>query len=342
MYSEFMPYNLVVWEVLKKKYDCDLHVVFWDHKKLSPYQYAGNEFNFYPRSLFETQALMELYTKIDPSMLVVSGRMDASYLVVAKFARARGIPTVMASDKQWSNSVRDWIACVFRKFLYSKYFTHAWVAGDRQRLYARKVGFKADKIVVGVYCCDLQLFRNFYRVGKNLSDVLFVGRIEKTKGIDLLVSALIQLRHEGIFNGHLKLVGNGSFETSLPRHSWITHKNFLDQSELRNEVIGTRIFCLPSRYEPWGVVVHEMAAAGLLICCSSACGAADDFVIHKANGYIFKVGSLEDLTNGLRYLFTLSDSQVGEMQKLSVSLSNKVTPEFSASQLMSIFDQCAE
>ena len=41
---------------------------------------------------------------------------------------------------------------------------------------------------------------------------------------------------------------------------------------------------LPSRFEPWGVVVHEAAAAGLPIVCTPVCGAATRLVLDGYNG----------------------------------------------------------
>jgi len=36
-------------------------------------------------------------------------------------------------------------------------------------------------------------------------------------------------------------------------------------------------FILPSRYEPWALVIHEAACAGLPIICTNVCGTVDHF-----------------------------------------------------------------
>ncbi len=158
----------------------------------------------------------------------------------------------------------------------------------------------------------------------------------------MLITALEQLRKEGVFRGALRLVGNGSMEVLIPKHEWIIRKSFSDQVDIEDDVANSRIFCLPSRNEPWGVVLHEMAAAGMLLCCSSVCGAGDEFVVHQSNGYVFNTGDIADLKKGLRYLLTLEAQKVIAARELSKVLANRITPEFSANQLMKVLDSCAE
>jgi glycosyltransferase involved in cell wall biosynthesis len=332
-----MPYNLEVWSILQAEYKCELHIVYWDHKKLSPYQYTGEQFKLYRRSEYDTDAIRNLYSQIDPQLLVVSGRMDSSYLKICTQAKKEGKKIVMASDKQWTGSWRDWFAVLFRYSLYRKYFNYAWVSGDRQTKYALKVGFSASNIFQGVYSCNLALFQSFFssKIGK---DILFIGRLEPVKCILPLIRTLKELKDDGIFNGKLKIFGTGSLQNTIPQLEWIELNGFENQDKLQRGIESSVIFCLPSTYEPWGVVIHEMAAAGLLLCCSTSCGAADHFVDHKSNGYVFKSGDFDDLRNGLAYLINLTEEKIANGKQRSVVLSNKISPNFSASQLMQILN----
>jgi glycosyltransferase involved in cell wall biosynthesis len=51
---------------------------------------------------------------------------------------------------------------------------------------------------------------------------------------------------------------------------------------------------MPSKKEPWGVVLHEMAIAGLPLLASENVGAASAFLREGENGKVFK---LEELSN---------------------------------------------
>ena len=48
----------------------------------------------------------------------------------------------------------------------------------------------------------------------------------------------------------------------------IENKGFIQPKYLNDLLLNSSALILPSRYEPWGVIVHEAAAAGLPIIIS--------------------------------------------------------------------------
>ena len=118
----------------------------------------------------------------------------------------------------------------------------------------------------------------------------------------------------------------------------VTIKKFLTQPELVEEVKTSGCFVLPSHYEPWGVVLHEFAAAGLPIICSDICGASSSFVISGKNGYKFKSNCKKSLTDKFLKIILLSDFELNNMSKASFSLSKRVSPETSAANLISLLN----
>ena len=56
---------------------------------------------------------------------------------------------------------------------------------------------------------------------------------------------------------------------------------------------GTLI--LPSRIDPWGVVIHEAACAGLPVIASRTSYAALDLVEEERSGYTFEAGDVAHL-----------------------------------------------
>ena len=53
------------------------------------------------------------------------------------------------------------------------------------------------------------------------------------------------------------------------------------------------LFLMPSSFEPWGVVVHEHAAAGFPLLLSDAVGAGERFLEAPRNGTAFRARSAE-------------------------------------------------
>ena len=62
------------------------------------------------------------------------------------------------------------------------------------------------------------------------------------------------------------------------------------------------VFVLPSRSETWGLVLNEAMLFQLPVIASSMVGAAEDLIETGKNGYVFDVGDVAHLTDGLRAL----------------------------------------
>ena len=77
-----MGYTLTTCKVLASKGN-QVHVVHWDHKKLSEYNPVTDENIFlYKRSRYNYEKIKQLIKKVKPKIIVVSGWMDKSYLKV--------------------------------------------------------------------------------------------------------------------------------------------------------------------------------------------------------------------------------------------------------------------
>jgi glycosyltransferase involved in cell wall biosynthesis len=342
LYTEVMPYVAAVWNVLTLNHQCELVVVHWDKNKLTPYSFESKSIAIFARSEETLETLIHRLYSFKPDVLFVSGRMDKDYLSVSRIAKRKDIPVVMGSDKQWKGTVRDYIAVMLRIFLYRPYFTHAWIPGEKQYEYVRRVGFKNGNILSNLYTGNIELFNSFYlRRDDQLikQDILFAGRLDRVKGILPLIKVLSELRKSEIFKGRLWILGNGPLKDDLPAHEWITHNGFTNQIEMGKIIRNVGIFCLPSIDEPWGVVLHEMAAAGIPICCSEACGAATLFVKHGFNGRIFKTGDWCDLKSNLECLIKLSLEDQNKWGERSHQLAQLITPEKSAHNLLSIWGE---
>jgi glycosyltransferase involved in cell wall biosynthesis len=163
---------------------------------------------------------------------------------------------------------------------------------------------------------------------------LFVGRLEPVKGIDLLLKAWDSIEDKKDWD--LTLIGNGSLKEQFEKLHGVIVKDFMQPDDLVNEISNYGCFLLPSRYEPYGVVLHEFAAAGMPLIASDCCGAAPIFVRTGYNGYQFKSGNALDLASKMKLLVNASDQELEVMGKRSIERSTIITAQTSAASLMSV------
>ena len=138
--------------------------------------------------------------------------------------------------------------------------------------------------------------------------ILFASKLQKRKHCDHLIEAynLLLRDHETSgFKPYLVIVGNGEERENLEarcRDLGLTNVRFTgfqNQSELPRYFRLADIFVLPSRHEPWGLIVNEAMAAGCPVIVSSDVGSGPDLVTDGIEGYIYPVGDIPALTRAL-------------------------------------------
>ena len=342
LYAEVMGYTMATIRELAQRGN-EVHVVHWDHIKLTSYQASAMpNVVMYKRSELSVEQLLKLSNNIAPSLTVVSGWMDRGYMLVSKHLKSRGVPVVVCLDGQWKGTTKQRIAALLGVTGYfSQYYSHAWVAGICQFEYARRLGFEKKKIIYDLLCADLSLFNQAYKdsIENKLIQyphrLLFVGRFEPIKGLDVLLDAWQQLGTKKN-DWELHLIGNGSLRVFLEEIHGVVVKVFMQPGQLLQEVSNAGCLLLPSIGEPWGVVIHEFAAAGLPLIASDVVGAASTFLISGLNGYSFKANDPIALANRMYQIIRKSDQELHAMAVGSHELSQRITPQTSASNLLSV------
>ena len=75
---------------------------------------------------------------------------------------------------------------------------------------------------------------------------------------------------------------------------------FRNQSELPRFFDLSDVFVLPSRHEPWGLIVNEAMSAGTAVVVSDDVGSSYDLISNGVEGFVFPVGDVPALTEALR------------------------------------------
>jgi glycosyltransferase involved in cell wall biosynthesis len=96
---------------------------------------------------------------------------------------------------------------------------------------------------------------------------------------------------------------------------------------------------LPSRFEPWGVVVQEAAASGQAVICTSACGAVSRLVLDGYNGRVVAPDRPDRLAAAMHWVADLDVDRRIEISRRSVELARQYTPQRWAEHLV---ERCQE
>ncbi len=338
LYAEMMPYMEAVIKKLATEFKYSVHVVSWDQNRLTPYEPTfGDSVFHYHRSSLDYLKTVELIEKVNPSALYVSGRMDSMYLKVAKRYRGK-MPVVSGIDTQYSRSVKSLLKILLSPFLYKPYFSHLWVPGDRQYTQAKALGYANENIISNLYTADVELFSKAHSITPQnaMKNLLFIGRLEAEKSFDVLLKAWGHFSNDQRNGWTLTVIGEGSLKTNPEPTDGIIYKGFLSQESILEELNQSSAFILPSKYEPWGVVVHEVASAGRLLICSTKVGAVDAFLVDGYNGFTLNEVSEDSMVKSLEKLLAIPDLELIKMAQNSRNLALRITPEISAASLNSI------
>lgn len=267
------------------------------------------------------------------ALLVISWDVGA-YRRVARSWQGRTL-RVLCMDNSWLGTAKQWGGRVIAPAVIRPTYDVAFLPGERQAAFARRLGFAEDEILWGLYTCDHPTFAAVRerRQGPPPPAFLFVGRLVESKGADVLAGAYAAYRRSTADAWPLIVCGTGPMTDRFAGRPGVELPGFLQPSEL--PAVFERSACLvtPSRFEPWGVVIHEATTAGLAVICSTACGASTRLVLDGYNGAVVPAGDQQRLAETMNWMSSagLDRSEIGER---SAQLAAQFTPARWASYLL--------
>jgi glycosyltransferase involved in cell wall biosynthesis len=141
--------------------------------------------------------------------------------------------------------------------------------------------------------------------------ILFASKLQKRKRCEDLLEAYLNLCSErGQPTPYLVVVGDGEERAALERRvkergaSGVRFCGFRNQSELPGFFDLATVFVLPSRNEPWGLIVNEVMNSARAVILSDDVGCQPDLVTDGVEGCVFPVGDVKALTEALRRVLT--------------------------------------
>jgi len=332
LYFELAAYFTACLKQLAADCDVEIHLVRYPVSGVAPFRFdIDRDVTLYERNSMDRKSLIALCDKLEPDFVFICGWADRDYLAVARHLKKR-IPVVMSLDNPWRGTLKQYLASITGPLLLPGIFTHCWVPGEPNARYARKLGFKAERLLAGLYSADTDLFSSFERTARPLKEkkfphrFLFVGRLTALKGIRELLAAFVSLREEERGDWELWCIGKGELEHEFPVHPAIRKIGFVQPEDMSPYIRDCGVFILPTHYEHWGVVVHEFATAGFPLICSSTTSAASAFLRDGYNGFITQPGDTASIKEAMLKIIRLNDGGLMEMGRNSTELAAQISP----------------
>lgn len=260
--------------------------------------------------------------------LLVHGWAHCTNWIAGATALALRVPLLLRGESNLLTRPESWKEPLKRAML-KKFFQRVagfLVIGSHNAEFYQDFGVPKQKMCMTPYAVDNEYFmreadslvaqrneiRRRFEFPESLPLILFTGKLRDVKQPRALIEAYAQVVRKTPCA--LVFVGDGPLRADLEAYKQ-DHKldhvyfvGFRNQSELPNFYATADVFVLPSKIEPWGLVINEAMCFGLPILTTDRVGAGKDLVQPGLNGFIFPADSVEALENYLTLV--LSDSEL--------------------------------
>ena len=282
------------------------------------------------RSKAEFAPLALRLEAFNPEILVLCGWHVPAYRRLAR-ELTRRCWRVLVMDNGWRATPKQRMGTFISPWYIRPLADTVWLPGERQAAFARRLGFEQRAILWGSLSCDQPTIETVHlsrlEEGRAVPrSFLFMGRLISEKGVEQLVKAYESYRERSIEPWPLVFCGAGPSSSLLKGRAGIRVEGFVQPDQLLDILASAGCLVLPSTFEPWALVVHEAASAGMLILASEKVGASVHLVQPNYNGYIFDSEDVNGLSALMSHVSSLSDARLDAMSRASHLLSRQFTP----------------
>ncbi len=174
----------------------------------------------------------------------------------------------------------------------------------------------------------------------NSNRVGFLGRLSKSKGVDILISAFKKI-HREFPDAQLHIAGNGIEGENLRRlvedldiQERVFFIGSISANEVRKFMASLNFLVVPSRMDNLPTVALEALSTGTPVIGSDS-GGIPDIIKDGYNGLLFKNENINDLCEKMEQILSDKNSR----QNLSMNARTSFEDKFSIHSLMPGFEQ---
>lgn len=254
--------------------------------------------------------IVPLLTRARPDLVVIGGYAVFAEQVALALAPLLRIPFLIHSETHLLKPRRAAVASVKRAVLPHVLGRAAGglAVGTAAAEYLAAHGIPRERIRIFPNTVDVDGYRQAAQRARRHADevrarlglppryVLFAGRLVEAKGLPELLTALDRLGEDA---PPLVVAGTGPLESRIRERRGIVSVGFQPRDTLVELYALADRCAVPSRDEPWGVVVNEALACGAPVVATDAVGAVRDLVRDGLDGWVVRSGDVDALAAAL-------------------------------------------
>lgn len=256
-----------------------------------------------------------------PDVVVVQNYVHFTENEVMAAARLFRVPVLLRSESNLL-STRPFGIQIAKRLLLTPFMRRlggALAIGTLSAKYLEYYGVPKERIVIAPYSVDNSFFQDrpaevqaaaqAWRLELGIAEddlvALYAAKLIAVKGCADLIQAFAAKPRP---KRHLVIVGEGPLRSELEAQARLFGQNihfvgFTNQKRMPVAYALSDVFVLPSRFEPWGLVVNEAMNLGKAVIVSDQVGAAPDLVGND-NGWVFPAGDVQALARALDEAFS--------------------------------------
>lgn len=224
-------------------------------------------------------------------------------IILIKKPKAKMICTVHHTYyQQYTLPGQEWkkILYLLEKTMYQKADKIICDCEDTANALEKYYNLSRRKITVIPIGIDLTRFKPLKNIKKIPNSLIFVGRLDKRKGIDFLIETLPLVKRK-ILGIKLFVIGSGKLKPKLEKYINNHHleKNvqflgFVPDKELLKWYNQTEIAVIPSAFEGFGITVIEAMACGMPVLATKV-GGIKNIIKNGQNGILVEYGNKKQM-----------------------------------------------
>ncbi|MDR3631674.1 MAG: glycosyltransferase family 4 protein [Desulfocapsaceae bacterium] len=294
-----------------------------------------------------TTMLILRILKSDADMILLTGYEKIEYWVQLFLIKLKGKKAALFCD----STIHDNKQTFFKDLLKRVIFTSVdgiFGYGSRSKEYVVHFGVDPKKVYTRCqaaalpldYCPNQALADRLAKAGKpDAPRYLYIGRLSPEKGLDTLLHAYAQVKAQKP-SASLIIVGDGpereileGLALQLNLGDAVRFVGSKRGTDLFQEYSRATCFVLPSRSEPWGLVINEALSYGCPVIVSERCGCIPELVIEGKTGFMHKVDDVHDLT--AKMLATPEHfSDIQQSARICIDHIKNFSPDAAAAQIL--------